>query len=294
MTREAVQRFGPDDGLVGIYTEPSGTPHPHGLLFLNAGVIHRVGPHRMHVAMARRIASLGFHAFRFDSGGLGDSFRQRSEASSAARQLDEMIAACEQFQQLSGGASTTVFGLCSGADNALVLASHRSEVCRLVLIDPYVFPTLRSRMTHWRRQVLRPAAWRGFVLARVRRQRREPVLAPTESGDRYVRATPPAPEFAELLSRLIDRRVSINMIYTGSSTKHFNYVGQLDDAFRRYGLAGKVQVDYVPDFSHTFGEHHALEWLIARVAQMVAAAPAATAIAPPTATISARTPGATR
>ena len=65
-------RFGPDEQLVGILTHPEAASST-AVTILNAGVLHRIGPHRLHVLLARRLAELGFHALRLDLGGIGDS-----------------------------------------------------------------------------------------------------------------------------------------------------------------------------------------------------------------------------
>ena len=66
--------FGADRHLVGILTLPSqGDPRPIAFLLINAGVIHRVGPHRINVKLARHLAGLGFASLRFDLSGQGDS-----------------------------------------------------------------------------------------------------------------------------------------------------------------------------------------------------------------------------
>src|SRR5262245_18911200 len=70
--RDEVVRFGSVEELVGILSHPA-APAQTAVLLLNAGVLHRIGPHRLHVTLARRLAELGFPALRLDLGGIGDS-----------------------------------------------------------------------------------------------------------------------------------------------------------------------------------------------------------------------------
>ena len=70
---ERIVRFGPEDGLLGILTEPVSPPRGPAILFLNAGVLHHVGPFGWYVSLARRLAELGFLSLRFDLSGIGDS-----------------------------------------------------------------------------------------------------------------------------------------------------------------------------------------------------------------------------
>ena len=72
--REAAVSFGPNASLVGIITSPS-VPAARrelpGVILLNAGIINRVGPNRIYVKMARRLADMGLPVLRFDFSGRG-------------------------------------------------------------------------------------------------------------------------------------------------------------------------------------------------------------------------------
>ncbi len=50
-------QFGPDDRMLGIWTPAQGDPAPVACLLFNAGVIHRIGPHRINVKAARALAA---------------------------------------------------------------------------------------------------------------------------------------------------------------------------------------------------------------------------------------------
>ena len=74
MTEEA-QLLGKDRDLVGVVTHPADVEvdkSSPAFLLLNAGSVHHVGPNRLYVKIARRLASLGFVALRFDFAGVGD------------------------------------------------------------------------------------------------------------------------------------------------------------------------------------------------------------------------------
>src|SRR5215216_6718075 len=62
--RDEAVRLGPEGQLVGIVSYPVGgktrTDGTPTVIVLNAGVLHRAGPHRLHVALTRRLAQLGF------------------------------------------------------------------------------------------------------------------------------------------------------------------------------------------------------------------------------------------
>src|SRR3954447_26582491 len=75
VVRDEVLRIGPEQQLAGIFSHPEASAVPAArpaVVLLNAGVLHRVGPHRLHVQLARRLAALGFASLRLDLGGIGD------------------------------------------------------------------------------------------------------------------------------------------------------------------------------------------------------------------------------
>jgi len=78
--REEAVLFGKTRSLVGIITDPHTVVNAHNhpaIVLLNAGVLHRVGPNRLYVKIARKLASAGFVVLRFDLSGIGDSKARR-------------------------------------------------------------------------------------------------------------------------------------------------------------------------------------------------------------------------
>ncbi|HEY5972738.1 MAG TPA: hypothetical protein VIT22_12400, partial [Pseudoxanthomonas sp.] len=56
----------------GLLNRASGTARGTTVVLLNAGLIHRVGPFRLYVRLARELAESGFDVLRFDLPGIGD------------------------------------------------------------------------------------------------------------------------------------------------------------------------------------------------------------------------------
>src|SRR6185295_20136065 len=94
--------------LVGIVTDPPGfvpsrsAGGPLGAILLNAGVIHRVGPSRLYVYLARELAALGCVAARFDHSGIGDSTVRRDGSSFEESSLVEAREAMDALQESRG------------------------------------------------------------------------------------------------------------------------------------------------------------------------------------------------
>ena len=66
MKEEAIV-FGDDDHLIGIFTHAA-MPGENAPVFiqLNAGMLHRVGPNRLSVKIAKALSEIGIPSFRFD------------------------------------------------------------------------------------------------------------------------------------------------------------------------------------------------------------------------------------
>ncbi|MCC7368634.1 MAG: alpha/beta fold hydrolase [Chloroflexi bacterium] len=135
---ERVVRFGPGGALVGVVTHPPGAVQPgfsHGVLLLSAGLVHRVGPNRLYVSLARDLAAMGLPVLRFDFAGLGDSARrdeQMALESSVLADVDDALA----FMRMSLGVdSCTLVGHCSGAFLACYVAQQAAQVRQVIALN---------------------------------------------------------------------------------------------------------------------------------------------------------------
>lgn len=141
LTEEPLQ-FGEGGRLFGILTLPSAqsdTPALPVFVFLNAGLLHRVGPYRLHVRIARELAQKGFCSLRVDLAGTGDSPMRPglTNRQSVAEDFAEIRAVLDARL---GRLPLVLAGLCAGADNAMRLAIGDPRVIGMVLLDPICFP----------------------------------------------------------------------------------------------------------------------------------------------------------
>src|SRR5881396_2749734 len=110
-------QFGDGGRLFGILTLPSMSPRKApGLpvfVFLNAGLLHRVGPYRLHVLLARDLSRMGFSSLRVDLAGTGDSPPRPglTNQQSVAADYDEIVSVLESRL---GRLPFVLAGLCSG------------------------------------------------------------------------------------------------------------------------------------------------------------------------------------
>lgn len=155
--------------LIGIVSEPVGSPKAVGVVIVVGGPQYRVGSHRQFTLLARHLAEQGVAAFRFDYRGMGDS-------EGATRTFEDVDAdircAVDAFQRSCPQVRAVVlWGLCDGASAALMYAPSDPRVRGLVLANPWV----RSEQSHGAATVkhyyggrLRSAAfWRKLATGQV-------------------------------------------------------------------------------------------------------------------------------
>ncbi|MDJ0954060.1 MAG: alpha/beta hydrolase [Acidimicrobiia bacterium] len=249
---ERVVRFGPGNGLLGILSTPADPiPGAPAVVLLNAGLLHRVGPNRMYVDLARRLAALGFSSLRFDMSGVGDSEVQDGGLLYIERSVGDTLAATDALAERHGLDRFVLLGLCTGAFNAFRSALRDDRVVGCVLLDGYSYPTTRSRIRHYRSRVFQLSRWTGYVTRRLGMQSGK---SETDADDLIIfeNETVPRDRWAAELKSLIDRNTKLLMIYTRLGPLVFNYERQLHDAFPELDLEDAVTVRYYPDADHTF------------------------------------------
>ena len=264
--RESAHAFGA--GLVGIVARPSAPARRTGLILFNAGLVHRVGPFRGHVLLARRLAAEGFAVLRFDQAGLGDSALAATAAADA--RLAEMRAAMAVLQAECGVERFVLAGICSGADDAFALAGEDPRVAGVLAIDGLGYRT--------------PRYWLRHVLARMRPRKLWRLLRRSRggAGRGVMRSFPPRADSARRLAALVERDVQLFFVYTGGAYGYCNHASQLAAALGAPARHPAVSVQYWPGCDHTFylrrdrerlGEAVAA-WMQARFGAGAAAVPA--------------------
>jgi len=132
-----------DARLSGVVTEPRRDEmRRRGIILLNAGATHHVGPNRMYVTLARRWAQNGYVVLRLDLSGLGDSGSGNDPTENEvypASAVTEIRAAVDFLRAQYGVNSISLAGLCSGAYHALRAAVADTAVTRIILVNPLNF-----------------------------------------------------------------------------------------------------------------------------------------------------------
>ena len=134
----------PEGRLVGTLAEPvEGPKAPLTAVFLNAGAIRRVGPHRMWVDAARRWGRLGVTSLRLDVEGIGDSDGDGELFGDVgyfhgAQFFEQTRTALDRLEEAGLGDRFVLVGLCSGAYWAFHAALADDRVAAALMINPRV------------------------------------------------------------------------------------------------------------------------------------------------------------
>lgn len=136
----------------------------------------RIGPHRMFVPMARRLASRGCPVLRFDFRGRGDSEGAVS-AASIRSMVSDTRAAIDCAMARAPGRPIVLLGICSGGKVAIATAAGDPRVSGLALWSAEPMGPMRqkdgtrrksaSALRLYTAKLLRPETWRKLLTFRV-------------------------------------------------------------------------------------------------------------------------------
>lgn len=279
---EKAYALGARKSLVGVFTEaaaPGAPPRPT-VVMLNAGVLHRVGPCRMHVLLARELARAGFASLRFDLSGLGDSEPRTDGLPLLEATLADIREALDWLQSARKVDRVVLFGLCSGANHALVYAGGDARVAGLVLLDPATPRTFGWYWRHYLPRLFRPRIWADLLrgrhpmvkgLAHRLAQRDPSGNAPkVDLQSREVRDF-----LAAAYAKALGRGVRALAVFTSDLEDQLNYREQVLDAFPGVDFGERLALDYFDGVDHTFTRSSDRERLFARVRQWLESTPLA-------------------
>jgi len=258
VTEEPLQ-FGENGRLFGILTLPDTPVRNMGarcvVVLLSAGLMHRVGPHRLHVDLARVLAQIGFTSLRVDLAGRGDSASQVAFTSHEALKAD--FAEIVSFLDSRFGRSPIVLaGMCSGADNAVMLAADESRVVGMVLLDPMCFPDkglwgYRTRHIIAYISVTRLIAWSKRRLKAITRPADNSQQRRVTSNPDALWDPPTREQMQAAFNRVRERRGRVLSIFTGVS-RNYNQIGQLGRVLGVPGYREFCTELFWPQSDHTF------------------------------------------
>jgi len=214
------------------------------VVLLNAGLTHRIGPFRIYVRLARRLAAEGFDVLRFDLPRVGDGDARPAESAEAV-----VTGVLDTLQQRAGAREFVLGGICSASDLAWRIVQNEPRVSGLLLYDAFADRGPWFRIARLRRALARPLAqWPGLawrVLGRLRVQK------PATGFDaQSARDWPEPAVFRAQTAALLDRGVQILAMYTGGVSKYLLHPRQLGTTFGMKRPDPRLELHYWPDYDH--------------------------------------------
>ena len=254
--KEHVCQFGPGESLTGIMTLPDAEKAIENApiaVILNAGIVHRVGPFRLHVDLARKLAELGFATLRMDLSGLGDSqARTGLIDSNQSRAVLDVSDALDYLSTNTGSDQFVVLGLCSGAFNAHQIAVRDPRIVGSVFLDGIVFRTVGFYVRWYFSRLFNLRYWRNFLKRKFHKSSEvEESAGATLAEEEFFGENLNRNSVISDLKSMLNRGVRMLFLYTDG---YDDICGR--SQFREmYGLQpsdGQLQVEYYPKSEHTF------------------------------------------
>lgn len=265
--RERAVLFGRERSLVGVSCRPvqSEGKRPV-IIFLNSGIVHRVGGNRIYVTLARALAEGGFSSLRFDLAGVGDSLILPNSPfmTSQERSVVDIDSALEFAASHLDADRFIMVGLCSGADNALRTMGRNESVVGSILLDLNVYRTRGYYLRHYSRRLFRGGGWRNLLtgkhplaqtlLHRVREplSRSEGPSASPSTDTMLPDAVLPREMLRDHLERIVARDAKVFAVFTAGLEGQYNYERQFLDMFPDLDFGRSLRLEYFADSDHDF------------------------------------------
>lgn len=230
-----------------------------GVVFCHGWSGGRLGPHRMFVKAARKLAAMGIYCLRPDFRGRG-----ASEGDVAACGIQTMavdtVNCMDYLANDINVSNILLLGICSGAKVAISVAVQERDVSGLVLWSAEALGSLRKSETGRRkataslaiyaRKLLKPATWRKIVTGRVDTKSVKRAVMSTET-----RSHEEARREDRVLGRFRHFRRPVLFIY-GGNDPDTALAGKSYETFcDNNSIPAETHV--IPNANHSF---YSLEW----------------------------------
>jgi hypothetical protein len=235
----------PGSGLFGVLTCPQDNRRDTGFIFINSGLLHRVGPFRLYVDIARQIARAGFPSIRLDLSGKGDS-DALSGVSLAEANIANLSAACRKLQEETGASKFVLGGLCSGADDAVQAGLEIDNLAGIFMFDGFAPKTIRFYIKRYGPKLFSARSWLN---------RLQPISTPGEQSGGEVgnlRNWGTPREMLSRYSKYVDNGTHILAIFSGWAGNCYTYPSQLTTTIAHPRAAKMVSELHYPQATHLF------------------------------------------
>ena len=259
---EVPLQFGEGGRLFGILTvsdvQSSDLPKPPAFVFLTAGLLHRVGPHRMYVRLARELAQIGINSLRVDLAGIGDSppCPDLTYQQSVAADYVEISSVLES--QL-GPAPIVLAGLCSGADNVIRLSISDPRVVGMVLLDPVCCKDdgFRKRAVvfsakAFARKSMEPARYLPWLKRRIGARALLSNDTEIQIDNLTLRVSPTQEQMRAAFESVRERDGRVLSVFTEYALRYYNHIGQMGRVLGVEGYEQYCTEIFWPHVEHSY------------------------------------------
>ncbi len=168
--------------LFGILHNAENNSRSVGIIFLNSGLLYRIGPNRIYVKIARRLSQLGFSSLRLDFPGIGDSEGVIKDIDFDLFDTEDTIRAIDYLTKEEEIEKVVLLGICAGARNALKTAAHDLRVDSIVSLSLPIITDMekfsetrlsnneaisriaaKNCLKRWLKKSLSKEAWRRYI-----------------------------------------------------------------------------------------------------------------------------------
>jgi hypothetical protein len=261
---EEIISFGENNRLTGIMTYPVNdniSIERPAVIMLNAGLVHRIGPFRFYVDLARLFAEKNFITLRFDLSGLGDSTFSTDNSEFEKYAITDTDIAMDYITSKTGIKTFVLLGLCSGADNIHAITKINNKVIGCILLDAYGYPT---RLFSLHKYI---DTFHYYLISIFSMDKWISFFKKKSSKTLYSKSNSSADKTAVLLSQrnwpeqneaekdildFIKRGIKLLYIYSGGVPYYYNYRKQFYDMFPSLNKSNNLFVKFFPKADHTY------------------------------------------
>ncbi|WP_427913287.1 alpha/beta fold hydrolase [Ramlibacter sp. MMS24-I3-19] len=291
--REMPLRCGSAGALFGVLSEPAAGAGkaPTGIVLLNVGGNHHVGPHRVYVKMARTLAAAGHAVLRLDVGGIGDSppapgqpwgnLYERNSVHDVRAAIDALVQ--------RGCREILLMGICSGSYLSFQTALVDERVDGVVLMNARLLEWTPGQSgggwetsmqqyakstAFYRRELFNPEVWRRVLRGEVNLPlitRRFAALTAARLRRAFTVGSSREESLLARMQRLCARGTDVLMLVSDADDGRDYVEFHFGAAGRRLRAQPNFRMAYVPDADHTFSkpgnQEHVLPQLLRHLAQ---------------------------
>lgn len=260
--------FGAHGGLVGILTESEqGRAASTAVIVSNIGMHHRVGPFRLYVELARRLAGNCVPVLRFDLAGMGDSEPRHDAPSPSERAQRDLDDAMQLLTDTVGAEKFILIGLCSGVDSSHAAATRDPRVIAAAFIDGYSYPSPGFYARRFRTDLLDPGRWKRFLRRHLGSGGPNEFRA--DEPQVFVRDNPTRAQFRQDVLRMTRRGVRLLFVYSGGVFYRFNSPRQFFEMLGARLKSDHIEIEAMYSADHVFTSVARRNALVGRLEEWV-------------------------